>query len=98
MIEKFLAEFEHFLLFPRIQQIIQKQDVERIVEKDRAVLVPYESDGHLRQELSKTILIEKLINELKEVRKKHPDYRYGLDDDISLIFLSELGSGSKHVS
>ena len=69
MIEKFLAEFQSFILYPRIHQIIQQQNVEKIVEKDRPVLVPVESESNLRLELSKTILIEKLISELKLLKK-----------------------------
>ncbi len=43
MIEKFLAEFQNFLLYPRIHQIIKQEQVEKVVERDRPVLVPVES-------------------------------------------------------
>lgn len=31
MIEKFLAEFQSFILYPRIQQIIKQEQVEKVV-------------------------------------------------------------------
>lgn len=43
MIEKFLAEFQSFILYPRIHQIIQQNNVEKIVDRDRPVFIPVES-------------------------------------------------------
>ncbi len=62
MIEKFLSDFQNFILYPRIHQIIKQEQVEKVVERDRPVLVPVESESNLRQELAKTVLIEKLIS------------------------------------
>lgn len=44
--------------------------------------------------LSKAILIEKLILELKRIKDENPRINLQLDEDIKLIFGSELGTVS----
>jgi hypothetical protein len=68
VIEKFLAELEQFILFPRIVEV--PKIVEKIVEveKDRIVSLPRD-DRSLKMELSLSLLVEKLILELKRVKK-----------------------------
>lgn len=43
-IEKFLSEFEKFILYPRIHEIINEREVEKIVEKKKVVTVPAEGE------------------------------------------------------
>ena len=68
VIEKFLAELEQFILFPRIVEV--PKIVEKIVEveKDRIVSLP-KDDRSLKMELSLSLLVEKLILELKRIKK-----------------------------
>jgi hypothetical protein len=40
-------------------------------------------------------LAEKLILELKRIKKENPAINFGLEDDVKLIFLNEFDSGSK---
>jgi hypothetical protein len=48
-------------------------------------------------ELSKAILIEKLITELKNVKNQNPNIKFNnLDDDINTIFFPELGGVSRN--
>ena len=71
VIEKFLSELEQFILFPRIVQI--PKIVEKIVEveKDRIISLP-KDDRSLKMELSLSLLVEKLILELKRIKKENP--------------------------
>jgi hypothetical protein len=66
--------------------------VEKIVEKevDRAVLVPTQDSYSLRNELAMSLLIEKLVLEIKRIQKDNPSVKLALDDDVSLIFFAEL--------
>lgn len=68
VIEKFLAELEQFILFPRIVEV--PKIVEKIVEveKDRIVSLP-KDDRSLKMELSLSLLVEKLILELNRIKK-----------------------------
>jgi hypothetical protein len=94
VIEKFLAELEQFILFPRIVEV--PKIVEKIVEveKDRIVSLP-KDDRSLKMELSLSLLVEKLILELKRIKKENPRVDFNLDEDVRLIFFSELeGTGS----
>lgn len=52
------------------------------------------SENEFRMELSKAILIEKLLIELRRIREENPKIKFNLDEDIKLIFGSELGGNS----
>ena len=94
LIEKFLSELEQFILFPRIVEV--PKIVEKIVEveKDRIVSLP-KDDRSLKMELSLSLLVEKLILELKRIKKENPRVDLNLDEDVRLLFFSELeGSGA----
>lgn len=43
-------------------------------------------------------MVEKLIVELKRIRKDNPNIKLQLEDDVNLIFFSELDQGSNLVS
>jgi hypothetical protein len=68
LIETFLAQLDQFILFPRIVEV--PKIVEKIVEveKDRIVALP-KDDRSLKMELSLSLLVEKLILELKRIRR-----------------------------
>lgn len=77
--------------FARIVQI----EKEKIVEKERNVpiLVPTKDSISVRNELSLSLLVEKLITEIKRLKNDNPSLRLGLDQDVLLIFFSELVEG-----
>lgn len=68
VIEKFLAELEQFILFPRIVQVPKEVIVEKIVEKDRIVQLPTQDQRSIKMELTLSLLVEKLILELKKIK------------------------------
>ena len=68
-IERFLAQFEEFILYPKIFQIPREKVVEKIVEKDRVVSLPTQDERSIKMELTLSLLVEKLIIEMKRLRK-----------------------------
>jgi hypothetical protein len=97
IIERFLAELEQFILFPRIVQVPKEVIVEKIVEKDRIVQLPTQDERSIKMELTLSLLVEKLILELKKIKKTNPSLNLDLEDDIKMIFFSELDSYPKGV-
>jgi hypothetical protein len=85
IIEKYLVEFDRLAAAQRIVPV----DREKIVEKEveRGVLVP---SVDIRGELALSLLVEKLVNELKLIKKNNPNIKFNLDDDIAFMFFSEL--------
>lgn len=49
-------------------------------------------------ELTLSLLVEKLIVELKRLRKDNPNINLQLEDDVKLIFFTELDQNSNLVS
>lgn len=93
MIESFLLQLDQFILFPRIVEvpkIVQKR-VE--VEKDRIVSFP-KDDRSQKMELSLSLLVEKLILELKRIKRENPNVNLDLEDDVRLLFFTDLDSRS----
>jgi hypothetical protein len=88
LLERYLTDFDKLAAIQRIVSV----DKEKIVEKDvtRAVLVPTRDSDSLRNELSMSLLIEKLINEIKTIKKNNPSVNLSLEADVGLIFLPEL--------
>ena len=97
LIEKFMAEFEQFILYPRIFQVPKEKVVEKIVEKDKIVALPTQDERSLKMELTLSLLVEQLIMELKRVKREQPNLNLQLEDDVKLIFFSELDSGQNIV-
>jgi hypothetical protein len=81
---------DQFILFPRIVEV--PKIVEKIVEveKDRLVQLPKQDDRSLKMELSLSLLVEKLILELKRIKQENPKVNFNLEDDVRLIFFTEL--------
>lgn len=85
IIEKFLLEFDRLAAAQRIITVPEEKVVEKEVEK--GVLVPVHD---IKGELALSLLVEKLIIELKRIKKDNPNVKFNFDDDISYIFFSEL--------
>ena len=90
LIEKFLLDFDKLASAQRIVPV----DREKIVEKEitKGVLVP---TNDLRGELALSLLVEKLVLELRRIKKQNSSIRFELDDEINLIFFSEFDGTSK---
>ena len=58
------------------------------MEKDRVVTVPTESERSVKMELTLSLLVEKLIVELKRIRKDFPSVNIQLEEDVKLIFFT----------
>ena len=78
MIEGFLAQLEQFLLYPRIFQV--PKEVEKIVEveKNKVVALQKQDERSLKMELSLSLLVEKLIMEIKRIKNAHPNVNLDL--------------------
>ena len=96
LIEGFLAQLEQFILFPRIVEV--PREVEKIVEveKNKIIALP-KDDRSLKMELSLSLLVEKLIMEIKRLKRDYPNINLNLEDDVNLIFFSELGGSGRAV-
>ena len=93
-----MAQFEEFILYPKIFQIPREKVVEKIVEKDRVVSLPTQDERSIKMELTLSLLVEKLIVEMKRLRKENPNLNLQLEDDVKLIFFTEIDQGSNLVS
>ena len=88
LLERFLIDFDKLAAVQRIIAV----PTEKIVEKevDRAVLVPTKDSEVIRNELAMSVLIEKLILEIKRIKQTNPSLQLSLDDDVLLVFFTEL--------
>ena len=86
IIEAFLIELDKIVQFARIVQV----EKEKVVEKERnvPVLVPTKDSVSIRNELSLSLLVEKLVAELKRIKKTNSSMRFELEDEVQLIFFS----------
>lgn len=85
IIERYLIDFDRLAAAQRIVTV----DREKVVEKEieRGVLVP---SHDIRGELAMSLLVEKLVNEIKSIKKTNPNIKLSLEDDIGFIFFSEI--------
>lgn len=60
------------------------------MEKDRVVRIPVSSAQDEKRNLASAVLIDKLIIELRKMKKANPSYKMELDQDIMEIFGSQL--------
>lgn len=88
LLERYLIDFDKLAAVQRIIGVPQEKIVER--EVDRAVLVPCKDSEIIKNELAMSILIEKLILQIKKIRKENPSVKLSLDEDVLLIFFTEL--------
>jgi len=54
----------------------------------KPVLVPTKDTSSIRSELALSILVEKLISEIKSIKRDNPSVKLNLDEDLHLIFFS----------
>ena len=97
LIEGFLTQLEQFILFPRIVEVPKIVEKRVEVEKDRIVSLPGRDDRSVKMELSLSLLVEKLIGELKRVKKQNPNINLELEDDVRLLFFTELDSQNANI-
>lgn len=93
MIESFLLQLDQFILFPRIVEVPKIVEKRVEVEKDRIVSFP-KDDRSQKMELSLSLLVEKLILELKRIKRENPNVNLDLEDDVRLLFFTDLDSRS----
>lgn len=88
LLERYLTDFDKLAALQRIVPV----DREVIVEKDvtRSVLVPVKDSESIRSELALSLLVEKLVSELKRVKKDNPNVNLNLDNELGLIFFPEF--------
>jgi hypothetical protein len=88
LLERYLTDFDRLAAVQRIVAV----DREVVVEKDvaRAVLVPTKDSESLRGELALSLLAERLISEIKRIKKDNPNVSLKLDEEVGLIFFPEL--------
>lgn len=92
ILETFLIELDKIIQFPRFYPV----EKEKIVEKEvnRSILVPTKDSASIRNELALSLLVEKLIGEIRTIKTSNPTLKLNLDEDLQLIFFSEaFGSG-----
>lgn len=56
--------------------------------------MPTQDERSIKMELTLSLLVEKLILELKRVKRDNPNVNLQLEDDVRLIFFEDLGTGS----
>lgn len=88
LLERFLIDFDKLGALQKVVAVPKEKIVEKQV--DRPVLVPTKDSEIIRNELAMSILIEKLILEIKRIKKANPSLDLSLDDDVLLVFFTEL--------
>lgn len=78
IIEAFLVELEKMMQFQRIVQVEKEKVVEK--EVNVPVLVPTRDSLSIKNDLSMTILVEKLIGELKRIKSQNSNLKLNLDE------------------
>ena len=65
------------------------------VEKSHVVHIQKQDERSLKMELSLSLLVEKLILELKRVKTNYPQVNFDLEDDVRLIFFADLDTNAR---
>lgn len=66
IIETFLIELDGIIKFPRIVQVEVEKKVE--VEVNRPIIVPTKDETSIRNEVALSLLVDKLINEIRLIK------------------------------
>lgn len=88
-LEGYLVDLNRLTSSQRILTVPTEKIVDRVV--NHPVLVPTQDSNSLRNELALSLLVEKLILELKRIKKEQPGLKFSLDEDILLMFFGDLG-------
>jgi hypothetical protein len=88
LLERYLTDFDRLAAVQRIIPV----EKDRLVDRDviRPVLVPTTDSDSLRSQLALSLLVEKLLNEIKRIKKTNPGVALNLDSDLGLIFFPEF--------
>lgn len=89
LLEGYLLDLSRLVSSQRILTVPAERIVDKVVKSP--VLVPTQDAASLRNELALSLLVEKLILELKRLKKEQPGLKLTLDDDIQMMFFGELG-------
>ena len=83
-----MSDFDRLAAAQRIVAV----PTEKIVEKEvpQPVLVATQSNYNVRNELALSLLVEKLVLELKRIKKENANVKLQLEEDVTLLFFSEL--------
>ena len=73
MVERYLTDFDQLAAIQRVIGVPTEKVVEK--EVDRTVLVPTRDGYSVRNELAMSLLVEKLIMELKRIQKENPNVK-----------------------
>ena len=92
IIETFLIELDKIIQFPRFYQVEKEKIVEKEVNKP--VLVPTKDSHSIRSEIALSLLVEKLVGEIRTIKQSNPNVKLNLDEDLQLIFFSEAFGGN----
>lgn len=87
LIQSLLPMVINLIKFPTIVQV--PKEVEKIVEKEKIVMVPTRDQESINMSLATSVLVEKLITELKRLRGV-PGVKLELDREVQDIFFAEL--------
>lgn len=88
LLERYLTDFDRLAAAQRIVAVDRDRPVEKSVF--RPVLVPTTDSETLKSQLSLSLLVEKLLNEIKRIKKANPNVTLNLDSDLGLIFFPEF--------
>lgn len=58
-------------------------------------MVPTKDSASIRSEIALSLLVEKLIGEIRTIKETNPSVKLNLDEDLQLIFFSEAFGGAK---
>jgi len=83
-----LIDFDRLASVQKIVAVEKEKLVSTEVPK--AVLVPQQDSESIRNQLAYSLLLEKLIVELKRIKKENNNVKLQLDNDVSLFFFNEL--------
>ena len=83
---RYLHDFDKLAAIQRIIPV----DREVIVEKEvpQPILVPNKDSKIIKEELSLTLLIDKLVKEIKRIKKTNPNINLEIDNEIGNFFFS----------
>ena len=86
LLTKYLLDFDKLASIRRIVPVEKIKIVEKEVPKP--VVVPTQDSETIKNQIAYTLLIEKLIRELKRITIENSSIQLRLDADVSLFFFN----------
>ena len=93
IIETFLIELDKLIQFPKFYEVEKEKIVEKIV--NQPILVPTLTSDSIKTETSYAVLIDQLVAEIKRIKNTNPNVNLQLNEDVTLMFFSDLLDGNK---